>query len=141
MAITFANMKKYILIFLLSIIAQLIIAQEIGLIVRPYGSIGFEKGDVDYGGVPLEYSPGGGFGLETGLEYKLDMGFAASATIGYQGMWTFYLTTGTGGSNKSSFSFDRKYFTGNIHQLISLSDGIVEGINIGGGASYNIPEK
>jgi len=116
-------------------------AQDINLIGRLNGSIGLEYESVDYNGGSLAYSPGGGIGLEIGAEYNIFKGIYGYGTLGYQYNLALQLETGTNGSNKSSATFGRTFFTFGIHKLFILSDNTLHGISIGVGGNYSIPAK
>ncbi|SEL23609.1 hypothetical protein SAMN04487910_2115 [Aquimarina amphilecti] len=116
-------------------------AQEISLIGRLNGSIGFNYETIDYSGGNLAYSPGGGMGFEVGAEYSFFKGLSGYGTLGYQYNLAFQLQSGTEGSNKSSVTFSRTFFTFGINKFFKLSDNTLQGIVIGVGGNYNIPGK
>ncbi|MFD2563970.1 hypothetical protein [Aquimarina rubra] len=116
-------------------------AQEVSLIGRLNGSIGFNYESIDYNGGSMAYSPGGGMGLEVGAEYNIFKGLYGYGTLGYQYNLAIQLQSGNGGSNKSSVTFSRTFFTLGIHKLFKLSDNTLNGIVIGVGGNYSIPGR
>ncbi|GAA0716727.1 hypothetical protein GCM10009430_12710 [Aquimarina litoralis] len=116
-------------------------AQEVNLIGRLNGSIGFNYDSVDYNGGSLAYSPGGGMGLEVGAEYHMFKGLYGYGTLGFQYNLALQLQSGTEGSNKSSVTFNRTFFTFGVHKLFKLSENTLHGLVIGAGGNYSLPGK
>ncbi|MDH7445487.1 hypothetical protein [Aquimarina sp. 2201CG14-23] len=116
-------------------------AQDFNLIGRLNGSIGFNYESLDYNGGSTAYSPGGGMGLEIGAEYHIAKGFYGYGTLGFQYNLALQLQSGSGGSNKSSFTFSRTFLTFGIQKFFKLSDGTLHGISFGAGGNYSIPGK
>ncbi|WP_299190025.1 hypothetical protein [uncultured Aquimarina sp.] len=116
-------------------------AQELNLIGRLNGSIGFNYESIDYNGGSLAYSPGGGMGLEIGAEYSFFKGLSGYGTLGYQYNLALQLQSGTNGSNKSSVTFGRVFFTLGVNKFFKFSENTLHGIVIGVGGNYSIPGK
>jgi len=131
------------LIFTLILVStiQLVNAQELHFISRVNISIGMDYKTLNYAGSEMLYSPGGGMGLEAGLQLDLQNGFALQSTIGYQLHLAFQGESGGGFSNKSSFNFNRKFLSLGALKNFKLSDGTgtLNGIHLGAGTHINLP--
>lgn len=116
-------------------------AQRLNFLLRGNLSVGLDYQTLDYDGSSIIYSPGGGIGLEPGVELQLAKNTYAYATAGYQFNLSARVERSSYYSNKTSFSFNRKFFTVGANQLIPLSDGILNGLMLGGGGNFSIPGK
>ena len=123
------------LLFLASI--QIGYSQQTNLLIRLNNSFGFEYHPIGFYNQTIDYTFGGGMGLEVGAEHFLSEKVQTYGTIGYQLM--FSGTFGTG--NQSSMFFNRKFATLGANYLFPINKTYVKGILIGGGINANIPGK
>lgn len=113
--------------------------QKLGLLLRYNASFGFTQDYLNYNGFEYNYSPGGGIGLELGLEGEVAKGFSANLTIGYQQNLVWHYNNTNGFVNETSFKFNRKFVAVGLKQLIRFTDHVFQGMYIGGGMNYSIP--
>ena len=64
---------------------------------------------LNFNGADILYSPGGGMGLEGGIQLKITKNFYTSISVGYQRHLAFQSENVYGVSNKTSFNFNRKF--------------------------------
>jgi len=114
-------------------------AQKLELLLRANASFGFEQDFLNYNGFEYLYSPGGGVGLEIGLESEVAKGFSVNMTIGYQQNLVWHYSDINGFDNESSFRFNRKFVAIGIKQLIRFTPHVFQGMYIGAGVNYSIP--
>ncbi|MEM6644542.1 MAG: hypothetical protein AAF616_16300 [Bacteroidota bacterium] len=114
-------------------------AQNISFIARTNLSIGTEYQNIDYNGGNLLYSPGGGIGIELGLQVPLVKGFAIQSTLGYQQNLALQAESVNGVSNRSSVSFNRKLISLGLSKGFKLSDGTIKSLQLGVGSNLNFP--
>ncbi len=135
-------MTKYIAtLFLLIFSLSFVQAQKLGLLIKYNASFGFTQDYLNYNGLEYNYSPGGGMGLELGLDAEVAKGFSANLSIGYQQNLVWQYSNVNGFVNESSFKFNRKFVSVGLKQLIRFSDNFFQGMFIGGGVNYSIPGK
>ena len=135
-------MSKYLPIFLLLFLSSNFLqAQKLGLLLRGNASFGFTQDFLNYNGLTYNYSPGGGVGVELGLEAEVAKGFSANFTLGYQQNIIWQFSNSDGNVNETSFQFNRKFVAVGIKQLFRLSDHFFQGIFLGAGGNYSIPGK
>ena len=116
-------------------------AQKFGVVLRPNISAGAEYHSISYFGGDIYYSAGGGVGLEIGGVLSITEGLSVYSTAGYQQHFAIQLEDNNNFENKSSFTFNKKFFTIGATQKIKISDYFFQGILIGGGINYTIPGK
>ncbi|VXD11164.1 outer membrane beta-barrel protein [Marinoscillum sp. 108] len=132
--------KQLLLIILFSIASvRVLTAQSLNFVGRGNLSIGAEYQSIDYNGGDLFYSPGGGIGVELGLQLDIVKGFAIQSTLGYQLHLALQAESVNGVSNKSSFNFNRKFISLGVLKNFKLTDKTVNSLQVGTGASINFP--
>lgn len=119
--------------------ARAIHAQELSLIGRTNLSIGLDYRVLDYFGEDLLYSPGGGMGLELGLQVDMGEGFALQSTLGYQLNLAFQIESFDGVTNKSSSSFNRKFVSLGALKGFNLNGTTIKSLQFGSGINFNWP--
>lgn len=136
-------MKKSIIILIGAVLLSLASnAQNTSFTIRGNMSIGTNYQSLDYSGQQLRYSPGGGSGIEFGIDQKLAREFSLRASIGFQLNLALQSEQSFGSnsySNKSSFTFSRGFFSLGAVKGIPLSGKSVTHFLIGAGAQYHLP--
>ncbi|MEM6264915.1 MAG: hypothetical protein AAGI38_20555 [Bacteroidota bacterium] len=120
-------------------LVQLVNAQGLNLIVRGNIAIGTEYQSLDFWGRNLSYSPGGGLGVEVGVQFDMLKGFGIQLTLGRQFNYTFHEETVNGITNRSSFTFNRRFISLGVLKNFTLTDGIVNSLQVGAGTNLNYP--
>ncbi|TRX61424.1 outer membrane beta-barrel protein [Fulvivirga sp. M361] len=135
-------MKKIILSVILSISTlYAALSQSMSVMVRTNISIGMDYQSLDFNGNELFYSPGGGIGIEGGLQLEMIERLYAYISVGYQLNLALQAENVNGSSNKTSFNFNRKLITLGAAKIIKLSENTVQGLILGAGMNYSIPGK
>lgn len=133
--------KRVFLIFFFSLILAKGYSQKLNLIGRFNLGIGTEYQNLDYNGASVPYSPGGGIGVEIGFQSALIKNLMIQSTLGYQLNLALQAESSNGASNKTSFSFNRKFVSLGLAKKFELSEGIIDGFLIGSGINYNFPGR
>ncbi len=134
-------MKKITTLLILNIIIAFgIQAQNITWTGRANLSVGMDYQSISYYDGEMFYSPGGGIGIEGGIQLEIIKNLNLYTSLGYQLNFALQAENNNGVSNRSSFSFNRKFLTLGVNKIIQLSDiNTVQGIILGGGVEFNIP--
>ncbi len=135
------KMKKTTTLLILNLaIAFGIQAQTISWTGKANLSIGMDYQSINYYDGEIFYSPGGGIGIEGGIQLEIIKNLNLYTSLGYQLNFALQAENSNGVSNRSSFSFNRKFLTLGVSKIIQLSDiNTVQGLLFGGGVNFSIP--
>ena len=113
------------------------------LVARGNLSIGAEYETLDYSGGDILYSPAGGMGFEVGLQSRLAKNLFLQSTLGYQLNLALQAESFNGVTNRSSFSFNRKFINVGLltRFLIPEDIAVFEGFTLGSGVHFSFPGK
>lgn len=132
--------RHFILVFILTpLIIQNTVAQEVNLIGRANIGIGFDYLEQDFNGINTRYSPGGGLGLEAGLEGEIQNNLFWYGTLGMTINLNLHYEEVNGTTRKTSFSWNKKYFTGGINKYFDIRNNHISDFYGGGGLTLGIP--
>ena len=134
-------MIKNIILVSLFVSAIQSFGQSLDFIARGNLSIGSKYETLDYSGADMFYSPGGGMGIELGLQWKLVENLYFQSSLGYQLNLALQTESFNGITNKSSFSFGRTFLSTGITKKFFISEDLFNGIMLGGGVQYSLPSS
>lgn len=113
--------------------------QALTMVLRGNVGAGMSYYTLDYSGGSIFYSPGGGVGLEAGMQLELLKNLNLGVTFGYQHHLALQAETSTFYTNKTSFTFNRKYVSIATTKYFKISDKVLQNAITGAGFSYNSP--
>jgi hypothetical protein len=128
-----------IYLFLLITVFTNLLAQDLNLIGRANIGIGFDYLTQDFKGIKTFYSPGGGLGLEAGLEGELPNDLYWYGTLGMTFNLNFHYEEVSGVTTKTSFSWNKKFFAGGVNKYFDLRNKYIDDFYGGGGLLLGIP--
>ncbi|MGB3465275.1 MAG: outer membrane beta-barrel protein [Cyclobacteriaceae bacterium] len=135
-------MKKIFFIILTTVTLHATVeAQNPSLFLRGNLSLGTNYTTLDYNGFDISYSPGGGFGLDIGLQTELTENLNLRASLGYQLVVALQAESVNGYTNSSSATFNRKVLGLGLVKGIELDSRSLTHFLIGGGLQYNAPGR
>jgi hypothetical protein len=116
-------------------------SQSTDFIIRANTSIGAEYSTLDYNGGSKIYSPGGGMGIDFGVQHELKNNLSFYSTLGGQFSFIFNYENINGFTNETTYSFHRFFFTLGAQYLIPFSNDFIKGFSLGGGLNGHKPTK
>ncbi|MEP0937396.1 MAG: hypothetical protein ABJH57_16670 [Cyclobacteriaceae bacterium] len=124
---------------LIIIYPSLTSAQQLNLIGRANIGIGFDYISQDFKGLTTFYSPGGGMGLEAGLEGEIQNDLYWYGTLGFTYNLNFHYEEINGQTTKTAFSWNKIIFTGGVNKYFDIRNKYIANFYGGGGLMVAIP--
>lgn len=116
-------------------------AQGVNFVLRGNTSNGLDAISLDYLGNNLQTSPGGGIGLEAGLQLPLMENLLLQPTLGHFLSFGFQYESINGTSNQSSMIFNRIFLSLGVIKQFKFDKPVFQGLLLGTGLQYNLPGK
>ncbi|MEP4534931.1 MAG: hypothetical protein ABJ004_17690 [Cyclobacteriaceae bacterium] len=124
---------------LIIVSSSLASAQQLNLIGRANIGIGFDYISQDFKGLKTFYSPGGGMGVEAGLEGEIQNDLFWYGTVGFTYNLNFHYEEINGQTTKTSYSWNKKFFTGGVNKYFDINNKYIGNFYGGGGLMLAIP--
>ncbi|MFT6868186.1 MAG: hypothetical protein ACJA08_003036 [Cyclobacteriaceae bacterium] len=127
--------------FFLMVISQpfLSFTQDLNLIGRANFGIGFDYTSQDFNGIKTFFSPGGGLGLEAGIEGEFKNDIYWYSTLGFTFNLNFHYEEVNGKTSKTSFSWNKKFITVGANKYHEINNKFISDIYGGGGLLLGVP--
>lgn len=127
------------LLFLLLLTSNTAMSQDLNLLGRANIGIGFDYLTQDFNGLNTRYSPGGGIGLEVGMEGEINNDLFWYGTVGITFNLNLHYEEVMNMTRRTSFSWNKKYFTGGVNKYFELRNKYFKDFYGGGGLLLSFP--
>ncbi len=114
-------------------------AQELNALGRVNLGIGFDRLSQDFNGINTYYSPGGGIGLEAGLEGELPQNVFWYGMLGICMNVSFHYENLNGVENKTFYTWNKKMISAGANKFFDIKNKYVPEFFAGAGLTYYIP--
>lgn len=115
------------------------ISQDLNLIGRANIGIGFDYLSQDFNGIKTFFSPGGGLGIEAGMEGELPNDIYWYGTVGMTFNLNLHYEETNGATNKTSYSWNKKFLTAGANKYFDQKSKYIGNFYGGGGLTLSIP--
>ncbi|WP_258105636.1 hypothetical protein [Marinoscillum sp. MHG1-6] len=116
-------------------------SQDLNLIGRLNVGIGLDYISQDFNGIKTFFSPGGGLGLEAGLEGELPNDLYWYGTLGFTQSLNLHFEEVNGQTRKTAFGWNKKIILGGVNRYFEIRNRYIPNVFAGAGAQLAFPGK